>query len=78
MYLKYPYYDKTIKCTEQPVAFPPQHQDIQPGLEYLMVPLPISEDYNYQGSGKLEGKVAIITVLQLSEPIPHEACRTTF
>lgn len=61
MYPKYPYYDKTIKCTEQPIAFPPQHQDIQPGLEYVMDPLPISEDYNYQGSGKLDGKVAIIT-----------------
>lgn len=44
----------------QPV-FPPQHQDKQPGVESQMNPLPLAEDINYQGSGKLEGKVAIIT-----------------
>ncbi len=42
-------------------AFPPQHQDKQPGVESMMNPLPLAEDINYQGSGKLEGKVAIIT-----------------
>ncbi|MCY7788673.1 SDR family oxidoreductase [Bacillus inaquosorum] len=39
----------------------PQHQDRQPGIESEMNPLPLSEDENYQGSGKLKGKVAIIT-----------------
>lgn len=48
-------------CKDQPIAFPPQHQDTQPGLEYLMVPRPISEKPSYNGSGKLKGKVAIIT-----------------
>ncbi|MED3550626.1 SDR family oxidoreductase [Cytobacillus praedii] len=48
-------------CKNQPIAFPPQHQQTQPGLEYLMVPKPISENPSYKGSGKLKGKVAIIT-----------------
>ncbi|MCY7952696.1 SDR family oxidoreductase [Bacillus inaquosorum] len=39
----------------------PQHQDRQPGIESQMNPLPLSEDEDYQGSGKLIGKVAIIT-----------------
>lgn len=42
-------------------AFPPQHQDKQPGVESQMNPLPLAEDINYLGSGKLEGKVALIT-----------------
>ncbi|SES67103.1 NAD(P)-dependent dehydrogenase, short-chain alcohol dehydrogenase family [Salinibacillus kushneri] len=45
----------------QPNAFPPQHQPQQPGIESLMVPSPIIEDVQYQGSGKLKDKVAIIT-----------------
>lgn len=40
---------------------PPQHQEVQPGLESKMYPKPIYIDENYVGSGKLEGKVAIIT-----------------
>lgn len=40
-------------------AFPPQHQDKQPGLQYLMKPLPQSECGKTQG--KLEGKAALIT-----------------
>lgn len=39
----------------------PQHQDRQPGIESKMNPLPLSEDEDYRGSGKLKGKVAIIT-----------------
>jgi NAD(P)-dependent dehydrogenase (short-subunit alcohol dehydrogenase family) len=39
----------------------PQHQDKQPGSETAMRPPPESEAKNYRGSGKLEGKVAIIT-----------------
>lgn len=49
------------KCTEFQVKFPPQHQNIQPGMEYLMTPPPIFDNPNYQSSGKLRGKVAIIT-----------------
>ncbi|MBL4975758.1 SDR family oxidoreductase [Bacillus halotolerans] len=39
----------------------PQRQDRQPGIESEMNPLPLSEDRDYKGSGKLKGKVAIIT-----------------
>ena len=44
-----------------PKQFPPEHQDIHPGLEWMMVPRPIFDDPDYKGSGKLEGKVALIT-----------------
>ena len=40
-------------------AFPPQHQDRQPGLEYVMDPIPISECGKKHP--KLEGKVALVT-----------------
>ncbi|MCA1011665.1 SDR family oxidoreductase [Halobacillus halophilus] len=40
---------------------PKQHQNRQPGYEYEMKPLPEYMDPNYQGSGKLEGKIAVIT-----------------
>jgi NAD(P)-dependent dehydrogenase (short-subunit alcohol dehydrogenase family) len=44
-----------------PTAFPPQHQNQQPGIESQMNPRPIFDDASYKGSGKLQGKVAIIT-----------------
>ncbi|HBL13216.1 MAG TPA: NAD(P)-dependent oxidoreductase [Cyanobacteria bacterium UBA11162] len=40
---------------------PPQHQEQQPGLESEMTPRPQSDDPEHKGSGKLEGKVAVIT-----------------
>ncbi|HYO23918.1 MAG TPA: SDR family NAD(P)-dependent oxidoreductase, partial [Lacipirellulaceae bacterium] len=40
---------------------PPQHQDQQPGIESEMTPRPRAEDPRYRGSGKLSGKVALIT-----------------
>ena len=40
---------------------PPQHQDRQPGLESEMTPKPVAEDPKHRGSGKLQGKVALIT-----------------
>lgn len=42
-------------------AFPAQHQNKQPGLESEMKPQPASVDPNYNGSGKLANKTAIIT-----------------
>ncbi|MEF2966302.1 SDR family oxidoreductase [Paenibacillus sp. M1] len=57
----YPYVGWKTVCKEQPIAFPPQHQPVQPGLESLMNPRPIFENPEYRGSGKLRGKVAIIT-----------------
>lgn len=58
---KYPYYSYELECRQVPINFPPQHQDVQPGLEYVMNPVPISDNPEYKGSGKLAGKVAIIT-----------------
>ncbi len=49
---------KIMKCENVNYQFPPQRQN-QPGLEYLMNPRPIFD--NYKGSNKLKGKVAIIT-----------------
>lgn len=57
----YPYYSYKTECNTVPLSFPPQHQERQPGLEYLMVPRPISENPAYRGSQKLVDKVAIIT-----------------
>lgn len=45
----------------QKTAFPPQHQDRQPGIESDMAPQPLAEDPQYKAAGKLSGKVAIIT-----------------
>lgn len=42
-----------------PNAFPPQHQNGQPGLEYIMKPAPVSECNGKRR--KLEGKTAVIT-----------------
>lgn len=38
-----------------------QTQNEQPGIEEKMTPTPIFDDKNYKGSGKLTGKVALIT-----------------
>ncbi|MCA0989923.1 SDR family oxidoreductase [Pseudalkalibacillus hwajinpoensis] len=40
---------------------PAQHQNHQPGSEKQMNPLPLTEDQDYKGSGKLTSKVALIT-----------------
>lgn len=40
---------------------PPQHQDAQPGLESQMHPQPIYIRDDYEGSGKLQNKIALIT-----------------
>ncbi|PAD68985.1 NAD(P)-dependent oxidoreductase [Bacillus sp. 7586-K] len=60
-YPLYPYYSVQQKCEEQPLTFPPQHQNRHPGFEYEMVPRPISDRKGYKSSGKLKNKVAIIT-----------------
>ena len=49
------------KVQEKKEERPPQHQDRQPGREYKMVPRPKAEDESYRGSGKLSGKIALIT-----------------
>jgi NAD(P)-dependent dehydrogenase (short-subunit alcohol dehydrogenase family) len=40
---------------------PPQHQRQRPGREHRMKPRPKAEDEKHRGTGKLQGKVAIIT-----------------
>jgi NAD(P)-dependent dehydrogenase (short-subunit alcohol dehydrogenase family) len=50
------------KKTKQPKKQgPAQHQKRQPGREDPMRPQPISDDPLYVGSGKMQGKVALIT-----------------
>lgn len=46
-------------CGNVPLLFPPQHQNRQPGFEYLMNPRPMSECC--KPCRKLEDKVALIT-----------------
>jgi NAD(P)-dependent dehydrogenase (short-subunit alcohol dehydrogenase family) len=60
-YPVYPYFGKKTECEEKPLTFPPQHQNRQPGLEFVMTPRPIYENPSYTGSGKLKGRSAIIT-----------------
>lgn len=48
-------------CKDYKIEFPPQHQDKQPGMEYLMTPRPIFNNPYYKAAGKLMDKVAIIT-----------------
>ena len=58
----YKYYGKRgVKSIVYNILAPEQSQPNQPGMEYLMKPLPIFDNVNYKGSGKLKGKVAIIT-----------------
>ena len=58
----YNYYgDVGVKSIKYKIMAPMQEQNVQPGMEYLMTPQPIFDNPNYKGSGKLKGKVAIIT-----------------
>lgn len=45
----------------RPKEQPPQQQERQPGVESQMTPAPQAEAKQYRGSGKLDGKVALIT-----------------
>ncbi|AGT31046.1 short-chain dehydrogenase [Geobacillus genomosp. 3] len=47
--------------TKQQTTLPPQHQTRQPGLQTEMNPQPVTIKDTYQGSGKLENRVAIIS-----------------
>jgi len=54
-------YGYGYKCTKFKIQYPPQEQNVQPGMEYVMKPRPVFDNPNYQGSNKLKDKVAIIT-----------------
>ncbi len=59
-----PSYGHVMQCEEIPLEFPMQHQPGppgQPGFESLMIPRPVSEFPDRTPSGKLRGKVALIT-----------------
>lgn len=64
MYDNYPtipyfgYKDENLKT---PITFPAQHQSIQPGMEYEMIPQPIFENPSYIPSGKLKDKTVVIS-----------------
>lgn len=64
MYENYPnipylgFKDENLKT---PITFPAQHQNVQPGMEYKMNPLPLFNNPNYIPSGKLHDKVVIIS-----------------
>jgi NAD(P)-dependent dehydrogenase (short-subunit alcohol dehydrogenase family) len=60
-YPVYPYIGTVQRLVTTPITFPPQHQNRQPGLEWMMNPRPIYDYAGYVGSGKLRGKAAIIT-----------------
>jgi NAD(P)-dependent dehydrogenase (short-subunit alcohol dehydrogenase family) len=49
------------KAAKKGGRIPPQRQARQPGIEAEMTPRPRSEDESQRGSGKLDGKVALIT-----------------
>lgn len=49
------------QASQKRKKLPPQHQKQQPGKESRMRPQPEAQKSDYVGSGKLKGKVAIIT-----------------
>jgi NAD(P)-dependent dehydrogenase (short-subunit alcohol dehydrogenase family) len=57
----YPYIGTTQRVVTTPITFPAQHQNRQPGLEWMMQPRPIFDYPGYVGCNKLKGRVAIIT-----------------
>lgn len=56
-----PYHVNDVNIENLPKNFPPQHQMLQPGIESIMEPLPIFDNPNYKGSGKLNNKSVLIT-----------------
>jgi NAD(P)-dependent dehydrogenase (short-subunit alcohol dehydrogenase family) len=54
--------DAAMAKKKEGQQFPPQHQERRPGVESKMTPRPKADDpQNHRGSGKLAGKIAIIT-----------------
>jgi NAD(P)-dependent dehydrogenase (short-subunit alcohol dehydrogenase family) len=60
-YPMHPHYGKVTQYEDIPLTVPEQRQGRQPGVEGLMVPRPIIENPAYKGTGKLAGRVALIT-----------------
>lgn len=55
----YQYLGEYEKCEKIPITFPSQHQNIQPGMEYEMIPRPVSAVEKHRE--RLKGKTAVIT-----------------
>lgn len=53
--------NKGIRSTVYNILAPEQSQNVQPGMEYVMNPLPIFDNLTYTGSNKLKDKVIIVT-----------------
>lgn len=60
-YPLYPNYGTITQYEDVAITVPEQRQYRQPGVESLMVPRPIVENPYEKGSGKLQGKAALIT-----------------
>ena len=60
-YPQIPYVGYKDENVRTPITFPAQHQNFQPGFEYVMNPLPIFDNPNYIPSQKLQDKVVIIS-----------------
>lgn len=56
-----PNYGKVTQYQNVAITVPEQRQLRQPGVEALMAPRPIIENPNYIGTGKLQGRIALIT-----------------
>jgi NAD(P)-dependent dehydrogenase (short-subunit alcohol dehydrogenase family) len=50
-----------MPAESKPKTLPPQHQDRQPGREGEMRPPPQSFEEGYVGSGRLRGRIALVT-----------------
>lgn len=61
VYPTIPYVGFKDNNVKTPLTFLKQHQDVQPGIENKMNPLPIFDNSNYIPSGKLQNKVVIIS-----------------
>jgi NAD(P)-dependent dehydrogenase (short-subunit alcohol dehydrogenase family) len=53
--------NKSKDPSQQKPVRPSQHQERQPGIESEMKPLPVFENSTLRGSGRLAGRVALIT-----------------
>ncbi|CAI6076632.1 SDR family oxidoreductase [Cohnella sp. JJ-181] len=60
-YPLYPTYGTVTQYEDVALSVPEQRQYRQPGVESLMVPRPIVDNPHYKGSGKLAGRVALVT-----------------
>lgn len=60
MYPVYDYIGEEKTYEDIPLVFPAQHQESQPGYEYLMDPPPLSQPFGERGCRRLEGRTAVI------------------